>query len=948
MKTKTILLLTVILAMGGLLMNPCLANEKNDSPAAPMLKWTDDAADLGLDATLLEPAWAALLKAAKENKVAGSVGVMGRNGFALRPFAAGHAVLQPEKIAMTPDTVFDLASLTKMVATNTSIMILIEDGKIRLDDYAVKYLPEFAAKGKEKITIRHLLTHTSGLPPFKTYYKTLKGRKDFYKAVCDEALTTATGSKRTYSDIGFMTLGFIVEKVSGKDLNEFTQERIFKPLGMKHTRFNPPASWKKRIAATEIWPYWNKLAWGEVHDENANAIGGIAGHAGLFSTAGDLAIFCQMLVNGGKYGNVRILQPQTIRQFYTLQTKPEISKHQGMGWILGGAETDGTGGLGAESFGHSGFTGTLIWINPKHRTFGILLTNAIHTDRNKAERSYVRNPFFKALLGAMNSSTATPESLQKLYPVDTCWVESTLKRLTLEEKVGQMIIPTYQNKDALAFELIEHIKPAGFIAFHGVTVMNLAERINKFQAASDLPLLMTADFERGVGCYFDGATDLPSNMALGASGKPSDIKDAARITAIEGRAVGVHVNFAPVLDVNNNPDNPIINTRSFGEKPQEVARLGEIWIKSSQKYGLLSTGKHFPGHGNTSVDSHSSMGMVPGNVEQIRDTELLPFQKAIKDANVSSIMTAHLWVPAYDSKPVPATLSKKVMTGLLRDEMKFEGLLFTDAMNMGGVAKGITFEESIICAIEAGCDVILMPGDAVKAWETILGAVKSGRIKEQQVDESVRRVLEAKTRVNLQNERFVNLENIKKYVGTKENFEKAKMIGQNSLTLVSKVPESLPLSPTKSTAVIMMANQVGKVMVWKDIYSFGDEVKKLNPLTHVLFMGDDVKDEDREKAAQLVQDCDQVVIALYPRVVIGRGNVSLNAEQRELLNHLMSIRLPRTIFSFGSPYVIDEVPGAPSYVCAYGNAAAVQSAAAYALFNEIEWEGRLPVSIKEH
>ncbi|HON49939.1 MAG TPA: glycoside hydrolase family 3 N-terminal domain-containing protein [Candidatus Sumerlaeota bacterium] len=947
MKRKSVFLLVLFFAMGNMIMNACIADEKESLPSAPRLKWTDRAEELGLDAKSLEPAWAALVKAAKENKVAGSVGVMGRNGYALKPFAAGHAVLQPEKIAMSPDTIFDLASITKMVATNTSIMILIEDGKIRLDDYVVKYLPEFAAKGKDKITIRHLLTHTSGLPPFKQYYKTLKGRSAFYKAVCDEAPANALGTNRIYSDIGFMTLGFIVEKVSGKDLNEFTQERIFKPLNMKHTRFNPPASWKKRIAATEFWSHWNRLAWGEVHDENANAIGGIAGHAGLFSTAGDLAIFCQMLLNGGKYGNIRILQPQTIRQFYTLQTKPEISKHQGMGWILGSTETDGTGGLGPDSFGHSGFTGTLIWINPKYQTFGILLTNAIHTDRKNAQRAYVRNPFFKALLQSMNATTASPESLQKLHPVDSYWVESVLRRLTLDEKVGQMIVPTYHNDDTLAFELLRQIKPAGFIASRGVTVMNLAERINKLQAASDLPLLMTADFERGVGCYFDGATDLPSNMALGASKNASDTKEAARITAIEGRAIGVHLNFAPVLDVNNNPDNPIINTRSFGENPKEVARLGEVWIRTSEKYGLLSTGKHFPGHGNTSVDSHSSMGMVSGNEEQLWNIELLPFQKAIKNAKVSSIMTAHLWVPTFDAKPVPATLSKNVMTDLLRNKMKFEGLLFTDAMDMSGAANGITFEESIIRAVEAGCDVILMPGDAVKSWEAILKAVKDGRIKEDRIDNSVRKILAAKTRVNLQKERFVNLDNIKNYVGTKENYDKAKQIAQNSLTLISDAPEALPLLTKKSTAVIMMANQADTIMDWKDIYTFGKEAIKLNPNTRVLFMVDDISEEDKEKAEQLAQECDQVVFALFPHIIIGRGNVSLNAEQRELLNHLMSLRLPRTIISFGSPYVIDETPGAPSYICAYGNAAAVQSAAAYALFHNIEWKGSLPVSLKK-
>ncbi len=935
-----------IFFLWSLIMSVSAVAKPVDLPKAPVLKRTDDASALGLDPALVKKAYDALERGAKEKKVPGSVAVIGRNGIALRPRAFGYAAITPEKIPMKPDTVFDLASLTKMVATNTSVMILAEQGKIGLDDRVAKYLPEFAANGKGAVTIRQLLTHTSGFPPFKLYYRTLKGRDAFYKAVCKERLVAAPGSKRKYSDIGYITLGFIVEKVSGQDLNTFTQEHIFRPLKMRHTRFKPPRAWRRRCAATEIWPYWKRLAWGEVHDENANAMGGIAGHAGLFSTAHDLAIFCQMLLNGGKYGDVQILKPATVRQFYTSQLPPEISKRQGMGWILGGEKVAGTGGLGAGSFGHTGFTGTSLWLNPKYNTFAVLLTNSIHTDREKANRAYVRVPFHRAVKAAMEKATAPESALRHLWRVDDCWVEKTLRQMTLEEKVGQIIFPTYHNKEEYGINLIKEVKPGGLIAYPQ-SARALAERLNRFQCASDIPLLITADFERGVGNYIDDATDLPGNMALGASGSTRDAAEAARITAIESRAIGVHLDFAPVLDVNNNPANPIINIRSFGENPKSVARLGVAWIRSAQKNGLLTTGKHFPGHGNTSIDSHAALGKVSGSIAELHRVELYPFKKAIEDADVSAIMTAHLWLPAYEKKPLPATLSKKIMTGVLRNELNFKGILFTDAMGMGGIAKEVSFKESVIRAMEAGCDVILMPSDAKKARDAIFEAVKSGRISEGRIDKSVRRILGAKTRVDLHKNRFVDVKKIKAYVGTKANYEEAKELALHTLTLAKCAPEALPLSRKKRTAVIGLANKVGHIMVWRDIYSFGKEVKKINPETEVLFLGDKVDPDEKEHALKLLDECGQIIIALYPHIVIRRGNVSLNDDQRAFLRQLFAVRFPDVVISFGSPYVLRELPETPTYICTYGNAAAVQAVAAEALFQKTRFSAHLPITIKE-
>ncbi len=314
---------------------------------------------------------------------------------------------------MKTDTLFDLASLTKMVATTTAIEILIEEGKLDLDVPVVRYMPEFGAEAKGEVTARHLLTHTSGLAAGKDLSKVKKGMKDVWAGVCDTELDTPPGYRRVYSDLGYVTLGKLVEAVSGMRLDRFTQKRIFKPLGMKDTGFRPSRRSRKRCAATEWSPIHERIMCGEVHDENAYAAGGVSGHAGLFSTAPDLAIFCQMLLNRGAYGGLRIISPESVDRMLTPQLSQEVlargsgslkGQEQLQGWYAIGnkMELGATGGLPSpRAFGHTGFTGTSIWIDPDHGTFVILLTNAVHPSREKAERAKFRVGFHQAIWDAL-------------------------------------------------------------------------------------------------------------------------------------------------------------------------------------------------------------------------------------------------------------------------------------------------------------------------------------------------------------------------------------------------------------------------------------------------------------------------------------------------------------------------------------------------------------------
>ncbi len=904
---------------------------------------TPEQARLSSDTITL--AYEEIQNALKLGKAPGAVCIIVKDGVALPIRAFGYAQITPTKQKMTPSTIFDLASLTKMVATTTAVMILVEQGHIKLDDPVAKYLPEFGAHGKETITVKQLLTHTSGLPGWKRLYSEHQGREAFYKAICDTELSAPTGTKRTYSDLGFITLGLLVEKVSGTDLNSFTRKHIFAPLKMTDTMFNPPDTLKSRCAATEIVPWLDRLMKGEVHDENAHAMGRVAGHAGLFSTTHDLAIFCQMLVNGGEYGGVRILKPETIEQFSTPQVDDSISTSQGLGWRLGTKRMGGTGGLGEGSFGHTGFTGTCIWVNPRSKIFAILLTNAVHPKRENAETNYIRRRFYQKVLEASQRAEAKEKpGPTTLLPADKEWVQKTLAAMTLEEKVGQLLCPAYRGIAPLALKQIKELHLGGLAVFLG-KAHDIARDLNIFQQAAKYPLLISADYERGVGNYVDNATDLPGNMALGGSGRPEDAYLAGQITAIEARAIGVHCTFSPVLDVNNNPQNPIINIRSFGENPKQVAELGMAFVRGAQKHGLLCTAKHFPGHGNTNVDSHSSLAKITGSRKELEKIELYPFRQAIEKANVAAIMTAHLWAPAFDRKPLPATVSPKIMTGLLRDEWNFKGLLFTDAMSMGGIMKELPYEESIIRAIEAGCDIILMPADIGSAYKAILKAVRDGRITHERLDASVARLLRAKTQVGLHQNRVVDLNAIAKNVGNKANYEAAKDIAKQCVTLVKDTERLIPLKRNQRVAVIGLANQVGRLMIWRDLYSFGDEVKKHTPNSEWLFMGDKVEKDQRSRAIEMAKQSDVVVIAAYPRLIIGRGNVNLNPEQIQFLQEILAVGKPAILISFASPYVINDVPQFETYLCAYGNAAAVQDAVADALFGTFQPSGTLPVAL---
>ena len=355
---------------------------------------------VGMDPTKLAQAFQIIKEGVEKKIYPGAVALIGRGGIIVKHKAYGKAVLVPEEKMMKADTIFDLASLTKPIATGTSMMILAEQGKITLDDKAVSFIPEL--KSKKEITIRHLLTHTSGLPAWADLYSSKKSHREIIRQICNLDLVYPPGSKVVYSCLGFILLGEIIPRISGRSLAVFSWENIFAPLNMKNTFFTPPAELRYRIAASECCHWRKRILIGEVHDENAYALGGYSGNAGLFSNAYDLAIFSQTFLNEGEYDGIRILLPGSIKEMIRNQTEG-LNEAQGLGWRLKANKNHMAGNrLSFCAYGHTGFTGTSLWIDPVRQLFIILLTNRVHPRRGNVENiSKIRSSFNDGIIGSI-------------------------------------------------------------------------------------------------------------------------------------------------------------------------------------------------------------------------------------------------------------------------------------------------------------------------------------------------------------------------------------------------------------------------------------------------------------------------------------------------------------------------------------------------------------------
>lgn len=568
-------------------------------------------------------------------------------------------------------------------------------------------------------------------------------------------------------------------------------------------------------------------------------------------------------------------------------------------------------------------------------------------------------------LDAVLDSLAAAEAMEpEPEPVvDTrSWAERTLDELTLEEKAGQLIMPwvlgDFAPEGSPSHErlvgYIEEQKIGGVIMSVG-TPIEVAAKLNDLQSHSELPLLVAADLETGAGFRMrgaihmpgtidlGGATDFPSLMAVGATGREELAYEMGRITAVEARAVGIHVPFAPVLDVNNNPDNPIINVRSFGEDPASVARMGIAFIRGVQENGALATGKHFPGHGDTETDSHVALPVIRHDRARMDSVELRPFQEAI-DAGMGAIMTAHISVPSLNGGVrEPSTLSPEVLTNVLRDEMGFGGIVFTDAMDMRAISRQHSSGDAAVRALEAGADVILMPASVQGAAEGIIEAVRSGRLTEERLDRSVLRVLQTKEDLELDRERLVPIERIPSQVGVPAHIEVADRIAEHSITVLKNDRDLLPLAGTRSARVMSVSyRRASDVLAGR---FFNRALRQTYPRLTTAEI--DAGSDDATYASLLRRARGQqlVVVGTYVTSVNVSGTFTLPEELVDFIDRLSDIGVPHTVVSFGNPYVISDFPDVQSYMLAWNGSEASQRAAARAMLGQVQITGRMPTRI---
>ena len=530
--------------------------------------------------------------------------------------------------------------------------------------------------------------------------------------------------------------------------------------------------------------------------------------------------------------------------------------------------------------------------------------------------------------------------------------DKLLADMTLREKIGQMIISStqgenYQESSAeyrRLKKLCRDSKVGGFIFFKG-TSSGYASLSNKLQSLSETPLLISADFERGTGMRVTDGTLFPNNMAVGAANNYELAYKMGFCIANESRALGVQQNYAPVCDVNNNPDNPIINVRSFGEDPALVSKMSEAVIKGLQDGNVIATAKHFPGHGDTKIDSHNDLPVLNFSMDRLNKIELVPFKNAIQN-NVKSVMIAHLSFPELENKPnVPASLSENIVQDLLINQLGFKGLVVTDALNMKGITKYFSTSEVALMCVKAGIDLILMPIDEEETINAIESAVKNGKISEERINRSVKKILAAKEWLGLFDNRYVNESEVSKKVNTQESNALAQQIADESITLVKDNRNILPLkSKNGKTLLINLSDGNSNI----NAGYFSEQMKYTNANTDEVNYFSEISSNELNGLISKADQYDVVIAAIYAKVRYGTGKISMLPSQVQLLNSLNSTGNKLIVISFGNPYLLKEFPEINNYICAYGDADVSVKAAIKAIYGDITFKGKLPVSIDEN
>jgi beta-N-acetylhexosaminidase len=574
------------------------------------------------------------------------------------------------------------------------------------------------------------------------------------------------------------------------------------------------------------------------------------------------------------------------------------------------------------------------------------------------------------------------------------WADRTLRKMSTEEKVGQLfgikVLAQFLNDaDPIFIQLRDNLRK-----YHiGSLVMTVpqdgavllksqpdvaADLLNRLQRSSKLPLIVAADFERGLSMRLNGATVFPHAMAFGATGKTENAEAFGRITALEARAIGVHWNFFPDADVNSNPANPIINTRSFGEDPKQVGDFVAAYIRGAHQGSMLTTAKHFPGHGDTAADSHLGLAQVTGDRARLEAVELPPFRRAI-EAGVDAVMVAHVTVPALDSEPNRvATTSRAIVDGLLKEEMGFKGIVVTDALDMAGLTRlyAQNIGRAAVDSFNAGNDVLIIPANLDSSYRALLEAVQSGEISRQRLDQSVRKILELKASLGLNKARLVDPAQLSRAIAKPENVAVGQRIADEAITLVSDNGKVIPLQSFAGSSgtlkpalpyqsVTEVSNRLVAVIFLDDLRAdsgrmLEHQILARVPDARVIYVDARSAAGMKPSVVEAVEAAEHVIAAVYlvptagkaMRAAAGLKNealkntVAMDDATGSLLTAILDRAAQRTVvLAMGNPYVVQDFPAIENYVCAFSNATVSETAAVKAIFGEIPISGHLPVTI---
>ena len=587
------------------------------------------------------------------------------------------------------------------------------------------------------------------------------------------------------------------------------------------------------------------------------------------------------------------------------------------------------------------------------------------------------------------SSTGVVPAMRTDRAGDVRWADSVLATLSLRDKAAQMVWPwvlgDYTPDDDANFRRIQGLirdQHLGGLIISVGSPTEIASKLNALQRSSRLPLLVGADLETGAafrarGGYFlpnaidlGGATSFPYAMGIGATRDSALAYAMGRATAVEGRAIGIHMAFAPVVDVNNNPKNPVISLRSFGENPQLVARLGAALVRGIQENGMLATAKHFPGHGDTEQNSHLELSRVDAPRSRIDSVELVPFRAAV-NAGVRGVMTFHGVLPALDTSSLPATLNPRIMTDLLRGDLGFQGLVITDALDMNGVLGKMSMAEVTQRAVIAGADVLLMPTDNVAAIDAVVDGVRTGAFPESRIDASVRKLLAAKHEMSLDRQRFVDVQAMRAVVGDSTNQSAARLSAERAITLVRDSFALVPLGRLARTARVVSITIAPRVDLGAGT-AFNGEIARAFPALRTLTLSPEslygaasgagvgaavtggtyvaspqpaLFPASVDNALRAAQGADVVIVSSYFGASSSTARLAAPDGMAALIDGLHRSGTKVILATFSNPYIATELPATSAYLIAWGSMPVSQRAAARALLGLAPISGQLPITI---